>query len=97
VGWDNVIKLYQKINDILTSPHPDEPSLEELFLKVDQIGSKYQTPEEIEDFNQELRKEVEAIAEEIDKQFPEEELEAIDYSQQAQLSARRKKTRNRKR
>lgn len=80
VGWDNVIKLYQKINDLLLQPDSDEDTLEELFLKVDQIGNKYQTPEEIKAFNQQLSVEVNAIANVIDQQFPETEGEFIDYS-----------------
>ncbi|MBF2029229.1 MAG: hypothetical protein IGS48_21125 [Oscillatoriales cyanobacterium C42_A2020_001] len=81
IGWDNVIKLHQKINDLLSTSDSDEPTLEELFLKADQIGSQYQTLEEIEAFNQALSKEVEAIANTIDQQFPDEEVEYIDYSQ----------------
>jgi hypothetical protein len=96
IGWENVIKLYQKINDFLSSSDPDEPSLEELFLRADQIGNKYQNPEEIEAFNQTLRIEVGAIADEIDKQFPDEEVEFVDYSQQPYPSSKAKKTRKRK-
>lgn len=55
-------------------------SLEELFLEADRIGSKYQTPQEKADFNQQLSQEVAAIGELIDKQFPDTEMEVIDYS-----------------
>ena len=95
VGWDNVIKLYQKINDLLASSDADDPSLEELFLKADQIGNKYQTPEEIEAFNQALRAEVEAISDTIDKQFP-DEFEFVDYSQKARQTAKSKPSQKRK-
>ncbi len=80
VGWDNVIRLYEKINDILSfSDDPNEPTLEDLFLRVDQIGKKYQTPQEIEAFEQALKAEVEDISELVDKQFPEKEIEFADY------------------
>ena len=80
-GWDNVIRLYQKINELLAQPDvDDEPTLEELFLEADRIGQKYQTRAEIEAFNQEMAVEVSAISDMIDQQFPETEVEVIDYS-----------------
>lgn len=82
IGWNNVIQLYQKIDDLLAELESDGPTLEDLFLQADRIGSKYQTPEEIKAFNAQLNREVAAIADEIDKQFPEPESEFIDYSKQ---------------
>jgi hypothetical protein len=82
VGWNNVTKLYQKINDLLTTPESDEPTLEELFLQAERIGNKYQTQEEIKAFNERLTAEVQAISETIDQQFPEKEVEFIDYGKQ---------------
>lgn len=98
VGWDNVIRLYQKINELLAQPDADdELTLEELFLEGDRIGQKYQTREEIEAFNQQLAAEVSAISDLIDQQFPETEVEVIDYSQttrsQAKTRLSRKKLR----
>lgn len=81
VGWEQVIKLYQKINDLQSSSEPDLPSLEDLFLKADQIGGKYQTTEEIAAFNQALQSEVEEISDVIDQQFPDTDYEVVDYSQ----------------
>lgn len=81
VGWDNVISLYQKINDLLDSSNADEPPLEELFLEADRIGQKYQTPEEINTFNQQLASEVQSLSDLIDQQFPDPEVEAINYAQ----------------
>lgn len=78
VGWENVIKLYHALNDLQYDS--DEPTLEELFLKAERIGNKYQTAEEIQAFNQALNAEVAAISEEIDKQFPDDSMEVIDYS-----------------
>jgi len=58
-------------------------TLEELFLEADRIGNKYLTEEEIQDFHQKLAKELNEIAEEIDKQFPDTEIEVIDFSKNA--------------
>ena len=92
VGWDNVIRLYQKINEILLQPDPNEETLEELFLQADRIGNKYQTPAEIKDFNQKLSVAVNDVADEIDRQFPETEMEFVDYSKTSkrQSSIKRK-------
>ncbi|MBE9136363.1 hypothetical protein IQ254_03960 [Nodosilinea sp. LEGE 07088] len=96
IGWDNVIQLYQKINDILTSPKPDDPTLEDLFLKADQIGQKYQTPDEIKAFEQTLQVEVDAISEQIDNQFPDQDVEMIDYSAASRPRAKRNAAKSRK-
>jgi len=95
VGWDNVIQLYQKINELLNQPdEDDEPTLEELFLEADRIGKKYQTTEEIEAFNQEMAAEVNAVSDLVDQQFPETEVEVIDYSQISR-SSRQSRYKNR--
>ncbi|MEL6229448.1 MAG: hypothetical protein AAFR24_06005 [Cyanobacteria bacterium J06627_3] len=93
VSWDNVIKLYQKINALLLQPDSNEESLEELFLKADRIGNKYQTPAEIREFNQKLSVAVNDVADEIDRQFPETEMEIVDYSKtpKGQSSIKRKR------
>lgn len=80
VGWQNVINLYQKLEEFLDKSPFEDLSLEELFLEADRIGNKYQTPQEKADFNQQLSQEVAAISELIDKQFPDTEMEVIDYS-----------------
>lgn len=82
VGWDNVINLYQKIEELLESAQLEEMSLEDLFLEADRIGNKYLTPEEIATFNQQLSQEVAEIGALIDQQFPDTEIEVIDYSQE---------------
>lgn len=89
MGWDNVVSLYQKINALLADVDSDESTLEELFLKADQIGNKYQTTEEVKAFNQALRNEAEAIADAIDQQFPEPEFEFTDYSQPTRSRAKK--------
>ena len=98
VGWDNVIRLSQKINELLAEPDADdEPTLEELFLEADRIGQKYQTREEIEAFNQQMTVAVSAISDLIDQQFPDTEVEAIDYSQTARSQARKRQSRKKNR
>lgn len=79
VGWENVISLYQKIEEFLDLSHFEEMSLEELFIEADRIGNQYLTPQEIEVFNQQLAQEVAEIETLIDQQFPDTEVEVIDY------------------
>jgi hypothetical protein len=77
VGWSNVISLYQKIEELL-DPLKDL-TLEDLFLEADRIGKKYQSCQEIQEFNQQLMKEVDEVSEAIDRQFPDTEIEVIDF------------------
>ena len=79
VGWDSVINLHQKIKEFLDKYSLEELTLEELFLEVDRIGNKYLASQEIEEFNQILSKELNEIAEEIDRQFLDTEIEAVDF------------------
>lgn len=88
VGWDNVIALYQKLNELSLAAGPVEDTLQELILKADRIGSKYQTSEEIADFNRKLSAEVNEIADIVDRQFPEPEMEFVDYSRQSNKAKR---------
>lgn len=81
VGWYNIINLYQKIEELRDKSPFEDMSLEELFLEADRIGDKYQTPQEKAEFNHQLSQEVAAIGELIDKQFPDTEIEVIDYSE----------------
>jgi hypothetical protein len=77
VGWDAVIRLYQKIEELL-NPLVDL-TLEDLFLEADRIGSKYQTAEEIQEFNQHFAQVVSEVSETIERQFPDTETEVIDF------------------
>ncbi len=79
VGWESVIQLYQKIQSFLEQ----DSTLEDLFLEADRIGNQYLTPEEIATFNQELSEVAGEISEEIDRQFPDTEIELIDFSNSA--------------
>jgi hypothetical protein len=81
VGWDNVITLYRKVEELLGKSRFEDMSLEELFLEADRIGNKYLTSDEIKEFNQLLSQEVTEIGDLVDKQFPDTEIEVIDFSQ----------------
>lgn len=86
VGWEQVIKLYQKIEDFLGKYKLEDFTLEELFLEADRIGNQYLSKQEIQIFNQKLAKEVNKVAEEIERQFPDTTFEFIDFSQQIKKS-----------
>lgn len=90
IGWNNVIRLNQKINEFLDKSVIEDLSLEELFLEADRIGNKYLSHKEIEEFNQRLAKEINEIAEEIDRQFPDSMIEIIDFSEKANKTYRKK-------
>jgi hypothetical protein len=90
LGWDSVIRLYQKIEDFLDRYKLEDCTLEELFLEADRIGNKYLTNKEIEEFNHRFSQEVSEIAEEIDKQFPDTEIEFIDFTKKANSKISRK-------
>lgn len=84
VGWEHVINLYQAINAVEAELDLPEDSLEQLFIKADRIGNKYQTQEERSTFRQQLTTEVTKVANIIDKQFPETGRDSIDFSSQTQ-------------
>lgn len=79
VGWENVIQLYQTIEEFLDKAKFEDMSLEELFLEADRIGNKYLSAEEISTFNQQMVKEAVEIGELIDQHFPDTEFEVIDF------------------
>ena len=81
VGWDKVIVLYKKIEELLRErDNLNDLSLGDLFLEADRIGNKYLTKEEITENNQKLAKANSVINDQIDKSFPEQEDEIIDFS-----------------
>jgi hypothetical protein len=90
VGWDNVIRLYQKIAELLEQYRLEEVSLEELFLEADRIGQQYQTPEEVEAFNQQYAAAVSEIEGAIDQHFPDTVVEIIDFGKKTRPSARQR-------
>ncbi len=79
VGWNNIITLYQRIKEFLDRDSLEDSTLEDLYLEADRIGNKYLDRHEIEEFNRAFSKELNEIAEEIDKQFPDTEIEAVDF------------------
>src|SRR6476469_3491254 len=93
VGWEKAIKLYQQIEEILGKYQFEDMSLEELFLEADRIGNKYLSNQEIEEYNQQLSKEVTEIGELIDQQFPDTEVEVIDYSQKPSQKSQKQRDR----
>jgi hypothetical protein len=80
VGWPNVIALFDKISNMLEIEKLVEFDLDSLFLEVDRIGNKYQSPEEIQTFQAAMAFEAEEISEIIDRVFPDNEPESIDFS-----------------
>ncbi len=80
VGWNNVIDLFKKIKEIQEEEHIKSLDLEELFLEADRIGNKYLDSKEIERRNAVIAKELNQIVKIIDKQFPDNAVEVIDYS-----------------
>ena len=81
VGWDKVIVLYKKIEELLRErDNLNDLSLGDLFLEADRIGNKYLTKEEITENNQKLAKANSVINDQIDKSFPDQEDEIIDFS-----------------
>ena len=81
VGWDKVIILYKKIEELLRErDNLNDLSLGDLFLEADRIGNKYLTKEEITENNQKLAKANSMINDQIDRYFPDQEDEIIDFS-----------------
>ncbi|WP_310481457.1 hypothetical protein [Chamaesiphon sp. VAR_48_metabat_403] len=80
VGWEKVIQLYLKIQDLLSSPYRNNWSLSELFTEADRIGNKYQSVQEISDFEMKFTVLSQEIDEEIDRIYPDKQIEIIDFS-----------------
>ncbi|MBF2002508.1 MAG: hypothetical protein IGS38_17520 [Synechococcales cyanobacterium M58_A2018_015] len=95
-GWDNIISLYQTIAELLEKSRFADMSLEELFLEADRIGNKYLSASEIAEFNQQFAQEVAEIGELVDQQFPDTEIEIVDYSQRKPPSQRTQRKRSQK-
>ena len=80
LGWQNVINLYNKIQEFQQAENIKSLSLEELFLEADRIGNKYYQPQEIQQRNLKIAKELNEIADIIEARFPDRLTEVIDYS-----------------
>ena len=80
VGWNDVIKLFEKIRELQEQETIKSLSLEELFIEADRIGNKYLDSQEINQRNQIIARELDEIADIIDHQYPNHIVEIIDYS-----------------
>lgn len=80
VGWKNVIRLFQKLQELQQQEAIKSLSLEELFLEADRIGNKYLNSKEINQRHLRIARELDEIADIIDSQYPDRKLEVIDYS-----------------
>ncbi|MCY7277361.1 MAG: hypothetical protein LH702_27425 [Phormidesmis sp. CAN_BIN44] len=92
VGWNSVITLHQKIKEFLDRDSLEDTTLEDLYLEADRIGNKYLDRHEIEEFNRAFSKELNEIAEEIDKQFPDTEIEAVDFRDKTDKKPRKSRS-----
>ena len=82
---NNVIALFEKIREIHQKENIKSLSLEELFLEADRIGNKYLDSSEIDRRNLAIAKELDNIANIMDRQFPDRTVEVIDYSLTAKV------------
>jgi predicted Rossmann fold nucleotide-binding protein DprA/Smf involved in DNA uptake len=83
IGWNKVVELFDKIEELQDKEKIQDWSLEELFLESDRIGNKYLSNQEINDFNCNLAKKVQKISDIVDIQFPPDEtIEIINYENQ---------------
>ena len=80
VGWEKVTQLNLKLQEMLTSPYRENWSLDELFLEADRIGQKYQSADEIATFEKQFTILSQEIDDEIDRHFPDTQVEIIDFS-----------------
>jgi hypothetical protein len=80
VGWEKVTQLYLKIQEMSISHYSENWSLSELFVEADRIGRKYQSADEIATFEKQVTMLSQEIDDEIDRCFPDTEVETIDFS-----------------
>lgn len=80
VGWANVIKLFGKITELQEQEAVKSLSIEELFIEADRIGNKYLNSQEINQRHQRIASELNEIADIIDSQYTDNQVEVIDYS-----------------
>jgi hypothetical protein len=80
VGWEKVTQLYLKIQEMSISHYRENWSLSELFVEADRIGRKYQSADEITTFEKQVTMLSQEIDDEIDRYFPDKEVEIIDFS-----------------
>ena len=94
VGWDQVIILYQRIEELIQERDSlNDLSLGDLFLEADRIGNKYFAEKEITANNQILTSANNVINSQIDKSFPDTVDEIIDFSAKLKPKLSNKNTR----
>jgi hypothetical protein len=88
IGWDHIIKLHEELIKINLAQNT---TLEDLFLNADRIANKYQSAEEISEFNQKMSESAARISDLIDSQFPpEDKVEFIDFGTKTTSNAQNK-------
>lgn len=80
LGWNNVISLFKKIQELQNQESINNLSLEELFLEADRIGNQYLNNQEVQEINSKIAQELNEIFEIVESQFPDNQTEMIDYS-----------------
>ncbi|MFA9202033.1 MAG: hypothetical protein ACEQSC_00580, partial [Candidatus Nanopelagicaceae bacterium] len=80
IGWESVIRLQKRIQELLTSVYRKGWGLDQLFLEADRIGRKYQSSTEIAVYEEQLTILSMEIDDVIDEQFPDTEVEIISFS-----------------
>lgn len=91
IGWNNIIALYDKISELQRQEQINDLDLENLFLEADRIGNKYFSEREIYEKQQKIAEELNEIAKIIDFQFPDKQIEVIDYSKNKRKQAYKKR------
>jgi hypothetical protein len=79
-GWESIICLQRRIQELLTSVYRAGWDLDQLFLEADRIGQKYQSPTEIAVYEEKITLLSVEIDDVIDEQFPDTEVEIISFS-----------------
>jgi hypothetical protein len=88
VGWDHIIKLREELIKISLAQNT---TLEDLFINADRIANKYQSAEEISEFNQKMSESAARISDLIDSQFPPgDKVEFIDFGTKTTSNAQNK-------
>jgi hypothetical protein len=80
IGWESVIRLQKRIQELSTSVYRTGWDLDQLFLEADRIGQKYQSSTEIAVHEEQLTLLSMEIDDAIDEQFPDTEVEIISFS-----------------
>jgi hypothetical protein len=80
VGWEKVIALAERLEQLRMPGEFADWSLDELFLEAERVGDRYQTPDEIARHRDQMAVETAAIEALIEQQFPDPDPEVIDFA-----------------